>query len=242
MDGFEVIKRLKSDIETTNIPIILIMSLSSGADEEKGLLFGAADYITKPFLDVVVRARVKTQINSLRQSREIERLSMNDELTGIPNRRSFDLRLAVEWSRAIREHGIISLLLINIDNLGMYNNKFGYTHGDLVLQTVADIVHSSAKRALDITARTGGDEFAVALPNTELQPANKIAHRILMSVETAHIVTGGGIQLPVTASIGVTCTYPAAGDSMNDFVNHAAVFLKKAKNNGRNQVCCDEEG
>ena len=87
MDGFTLLKRLQEEIITQNVPVILITSLSGVADEQRGLILGAVDYIIKPFEPLIVKARVNTHIKLYRYRRQIEQQSMTDQLTGIPNRR-----------------------------------------------------------------------------------------------------------------------------------------------------------
>ena len=96
VDGFEALKILKNSAETLHIPVIIITGLHSIEDEEKGLLFGAVDFIKKPFVNAVVRARVQSQIRILEQIRLIERIGLIDSLTQIPNRRYFDDRIDME--------------------------------------------------------------------------------------------------------------------------------------------------
>ena len=236
MSGYEVLEQLKEYPETALTPVIFITGLASAEDEEKGLILGAADYITKPFLDVVVRARVKTQINNVRQRREIERLSMTDALTGIPNRRSFDLRLSMEWAHAIREKKPITVMVIDLDNFKAYNDTYKHKQGDVMLKTVADILLSAAKRAQDLAARIGGDEFAILLPNTELQPAIEIAQSLRERIESICVLTGSGDETSMTISIGVACTWPTPEDLPDNFVDSADSQLYRAKHMGRNTV------
>lgn len=237
MSGYEVIKRLKEYPETSAIPVIFITGLNTAEDEEKGLILGASDYIAKPFIDVVVRARVKTQINNMRQRREIERLSMTDALTGIPNRRGFDIRLSMEWAHAIRDKKPIALLLVDMDNLKTYNDTYRHLQGDAMLKAVALILISFAKRAQDIAARIGGDEFAILLPYTEMQAALEIAESLRKNMESAVVMTSDGRATSMTFSIGVACTYPSPGDSTEEFFALADVRLYQAKAEGRNKVC-----
>ncbi|MCL2058809.1 MAG: diguanylate cyclase [Oscillospiraceae bacterium] len=237
MSGYEVLQQLKEHTETSLTPVIFITSLSTAEDEEKGLILGASDYITKPFLDVVVKARVKTQINNVRQRREIERLSMTDALTGIPNRRNFDLRLSMEWAHAIREKKPIAVMVIDLDNFKEYNDTFKHKQGDFMLKTVAGLLESAAKRAQDLAARIGGDEFAILLPNTELAPAVEIAGALRERIADLRLIAGSGEDTQMTVSIGVTCMRPAPDDPSDEFVDMADSYLYQAKNSGRNKVC-----
>ena len=236
MSGYDVLVQLKEQPETSMTPVIFITGLSSAEDEEKGLILGAADYIAKPFLDVVVKARVKTQINNVRQRREIERLSMTDALTSIPNRRNFDLRLSMEWAHAIREKKPISVMMIDLDNFKVYNDTYKHKQGDIMLRSIASNLLSAAKRAQDLAARIGGDEFAILLPNTELQPAIEIAQCLRERIESNCILANNGEKTYMTISIGVACTWPAPDDLSDSLIEAADAQLYRAKHMGRNRV------
>ena len=102
MDGFTLLKKLQEEIITQSIPVILITSLSDVANEERGLVLGAVDYITKPFNPLIVKARVNTHIKLYHYRKQAERQSMTDQLTGIANRRKYDSYSAAKWYEAVR--------------------------------------------------------------------------------------------------------------------------------------------
>src|SRR5690606_20962608 len=97
---------------------------------------------------------------------ELQRLTNTDGLTGIANRRYFDDYLSAEWKRARREQQELSILLIDVDNFKLYNDTYGHVAGDLVLKQVAKSLEASAMRPADLSARFGGEEFAIILPAT----------------------------------------------------------------------------
>jgi diguanylate cyclase (GGDEF)-like protein len=171
------------------------------------------------------------------QIRTIERLGHIDPLTDIPNRRNFNERLSIEWRKAIREKLPISFLMMDVDHFKIYNDTYGHPQGDLVLQTVAKIFASSARRPSDLAARLGGEEFGVLLPNTSLEGALSIAENIRLSVEIQHItISDGHTTASVTISIGVHCRFPKDGDTAEDFIAKADQYLYIAKSTGRNRV------
>jgi diguanylate cyclase (GGDEF)-like protein len=240
MSGFDVLVQLKEIPETIKIPIIFITGLTSEDDEEKGLMMGAVDYITKPFRNVVVRARVKTQIQNLMQKREIELLSMMDALTNIPNRRSFDIRLEMEWVHAIREKLPLSILMMDVDKFKGYNDTYGHPQGDTLLKAVATVIGTVSKRAADLPARVGGEEFALLLPHTDLAGALATAERIRSGVEETIVLTVDGITTSRTISIGALSMTPKPDDKKEDFVAKVDSLLYKAKETGRNKVVFEE--
>jgi diguanylate cyclase (GGDEF)-like protein len=237
MDGYEVLTALKATEETREIPVIFITGLSSAEDEEKGLNYDAADYISKPFSPMIVNLRVRNQIRSVNQLRLIERLSMLDQLTGIPNRRSFDSRLNAEWRRAAASNSPISMLMGDVDKFKTYNDTYGHLQGDVVLQTVARTLTETLTRPLDFAARWGGEEFVALLPNTDMDAAMNIAEQIRLNVEHVLIPLEDGSSTNVTISLGVHTIIPVTGTSLDAFISQADAALYTAKEHGRNRVC-----
>jgi len=237
MDGHAVISALKDAEKTRDIPVVFITGLSNAGDEEKGLVLGAADYISKPFSPAIVKLRVRNQIKMLNQLRMIELLSMMDQLTSIQNRRGFDNRMEMEWIRAIMENAFISFLIMDVDKFKVYNDTYGHPQGDRVLQTVAKTVTQSLDRPGDYAARWGGEEFVVLLPNTDSNVAMTIAEKIRLNVSNAVIPCEDGSETRVTVSIGVNTQAPQQNNSRDDFIAEADKALYKAKESGRNRVC-----
>ena len=236
MDGYQTLSTIKKTEEIKKIPVIFITGLDSDEDEEKGLSLDAVDYITKPFSPIVVKLRVRNQIQIVTQMRTIERLSLIDQLTNLPNRRSFDDRLLMEWKQAIREQTPISVLMMDLDKFKKINDDYGHQQGDLVLQTSAVILSRAVKRPADFVARWGGEEFVVLLPNTPLEGALDIAEVIRAKVESSLIQGNNGVELSVTISIGVNSIIPSRMDTIDAFISRADKGLYAAKDAGRNRV------
>ncbi|MCL2411053.1 MAG: diguanylate cyclase [Treponema sp.] len=236
MDGYETLIELKSCAETKHIRVIFITSLNNSEDEEKGLSLEAADYITKPFSDNVVKLRVQNQIQIINQFRFIEHHGMIDQLTNIPNRRGFDNRLQIEWNHAIREKTPISILMMDIDNFKYLNDTYGHQWGDIVLQKTAEVFLSSLKRSGDLVARWGGEEFVVLLPNTPQSGAIDIAERIRVNLENTMIPYTSDQVLKITISIGVNSLIPLQSTSVSDFISDADKRLYHVKQTGKNGV------
>lgn len=230
MDGFEALSALKNDEATRDIPVIIITSLNSVEDEEKGFTLGAVDYITKPFNAAVVKARVQTHLKILKQIKTIERFGMMDSLTELPNRRSFDQQLALEWARAARDGTPISLLMIDLDHFKDVNDRHGHPMGDRVLQQVSGLFIAALKHVTDLVFRWGGEEFAVILPGTEADAAVREAEAVRICVAE------NDTPLSVTVSIGVASVTPAEGGSAENLTAEADRALYRAKSAGRNRV------
>ena len=240
MDGYQVIKTLQDSEKTAHIPVIFITGLNNHDDEKKGLELGAADYISKPFDDMIVKLRVHQQIRIINQLRTIENLSMIDQLTGIPNRRNFDNRLQQEWGRATRESVSLCLLMIDVDHFKNYNDNYGHQHGDKALCLVAEILTKTLKRTSDFAARWGGEEFIVLLPNSVSKGGLDIGEQIRLNIEAAELPCDNGDITKMTVSIGINAHTPTLSCSLHEFILKADRALYTAKNTGRNRVCIYE--
>jgi len=237
IDGYEVCRRLKGDEMTRELPVIFITTLDATEDETTGLELGAVDYITKPFRLPIVKARVKTHMELKAKNDLLLRLANVDGLTGVPNRRCFDVTLEKEWRRAQRTRSPLSLVLMDIDCFKNYNDGYGHVGGDFCLRTVAQAVADSAARAGDLVARYGGEEFALILPATDDEGAREVARKVLeairdLGLEHAHS-TAAEI---VTVSIGVATASPTQGLEPGTLVEAADQSLYEAKEGGRNRV------
>ena len=153
--------------------------------------------------------------------------SLLDELTTLPNRRFFNMKIEDEWNRAVRNGSSISFLMMDLDKFKTYNDTRGHLEGDKLLREVARVFGHCVSRTSDFAARFGGEEFCVILPNTESEGARKIAENIRASVEK----TG-----KITVSIGLACKVPNLQDNMQKFMDMADQKLYEAKDSGRNRV------
>ena len=235
MSGFDVIARLKEDEATSKIPVIFITGLSGAEDEEKGFLLGAVDYIAKPFVKTIVKARVNTHIKIVDHLRTIESIGLIDPLTKIANRRGFENRLAIEWNRSFREQTPISILLMDLDKFKVYNDTYGHQQGDAALKAFAEIASRTPLRGVDFSARWGGEEFVILLPGTGVEGAVTVAERVRKNVEDRVVLTEDGVETRMTVSIGVNTTLPGVASSTEDFIKKADQALYKAKEMGRNR-------
>lgn len=237
MDGYEVCLALKENRKTRNIPVIFITARADEADETKGLRLGAVDYIIKPFSQAIVKARVKTHLELKRHRDFLEHLSSLDGLTGIPNRRRFDEVIQAEWRNAIREKSCLSLIMIDIDYFGAYNNAYDHVAGDDCLKKVAKTLVGSVKRPTDFVARYGGEEFAAVLPKTEIEGAFHIAEQMRKNIEELNISHSASLaDIRVTISLGAAVVYPNTSITLEYLIKASDGALFNAKRSGRNQV------
>jgi diguanylate cyclase (GGDEF)-like protein len=237
MDGYEVCRRLKANRHTRNIPVIFITAKDQEEDETAGLEIGAVDYITKPFSLPIVNARIHTHLELKRHRDFLENLSTLDGLTGVPNRRTFDERLRMEWRRAIRESTSLALLIMDIDHFKAFNDNYGHLAGDDCLKLVARNLAATINRPGDFFARYGGEEFTCILPLTDLNGVRHMAGKMLSRIESLKIPHRySSVGDHVTISIGGACIYPIAPARIDMLIEAADKSLYEAKKEGRNCI------
>lgn len=172
---------------------------------------------------------------------DLKSISMIDPLTKLNNKKAFEEMLDHEWDRVKRENQYLSCLVCDIDYFKNYNDEYGHMQGDVCLKQVATIL-KSAVRSSDYTARWGGEEFAVILPNTNLGEAQIVAKKILVDIEAKSILhERSDIADHITLSIGCVTTRPdSTGLSTGDFFKLGDQALYLAKDMGRNTFYSDE--
>lgn len=205
MNGFELLKALKSDPVLVDVPVIFITSHAEAAFEVSALQMGAADFVPKPLRSAPVLARVKTHLRLKQLTDDLRRAATTDVLTGIANRRRFDESLELEWLRSRRTADGVSLLLVDVDHFKLFNDRYGHPAGDSCLREVAMALYATCQRPADLVARYGGEEFVVLLPQTSLPSALAMAANVLDSVESlgiAHEDSPTAAHVSVSVGIG----------------------------------------
>ncbi|MDH5485630.1 MAG: diguanylate cyclase [Gammaproteobacteria bacterium] len=238
MNGYEACARLKAEDATVNIPVIFITALNQAKDEERGLVVGAIDYITKPISPTIVKMRVKNHVQ-LKQYRDLlESLASRDGMTGLANRRHFDECFAKEWLRAKREKIPVSVILLDVDHFKLFNDHYGHGEGDDCLKQVAAAIAEAINRPADLVARYGGEEFVCLLPGTDLKGALFLGKKIQQAILKLKIPHADSPVLKhVTMSSGVSTVVPDEKFIAVNLLKKADEQLYLAKEQGRNQVC-----
>ncbi|WP_295473388.1 diguanylate cyclase [uncultured Pseudomonas sp.] len=202
MSGFEVCRTVKSDPLLQDVPVIFITSHTQTRVEEQGLALGAVDFIGKPVQPAIVTARVKTHLRLKMAMDRLNRLAQTDGLTGLANRRLLDEAIEREWSRARRNQGAFSLLLLDIDYFKRYNDRYGHLQGDECLIAVAHALKGCVHRSTDLVARYGGEEFVILLPDTGAEGARQMAQEVVETVQGLERVHEASEYGRVTVSVG----------------------------------------
>jgi diguanylate cyclase (GGDEF)-like protein len=186
-------------------------------------------------------ALTRSQVALREANAQLRQLSLHDALTGLPNRRQFDLTLETEWSRAIRSRRPLSLLLLDVDCFKALNDLYGHPAGDDCLQRIAGALQSSLRRAAEIAARYGGEEFAAILPDADLTSAASVAETMRENVLSLRVLHEGSLaERFVTISVGVATAFPTAEGSPATLIAAADSALYRAKERGRNRVEAEE--
>lgn len=242
LDGFEVCRRLQASDTARNIPVIFVTAHTDPAQEALGLEIGAVDFITKPVNPPVLRARVRTHLLLKFQSDVLRELVFLDGLTGLYNRRYFDLQLEREWARSTRSRTPVSIILLDVDFFKRYNDHYGHLAGDDCLRTIAQLLQSSLKRKTDTVARYGGEEFVCLLPETSHLDALGIAADLERGIRRQAIPhEDSSVADIVTVSLGVaTGTGGGSSQHAGALLTLADQQLYQAKNSGRGRACGTE--
>ena len=244
LDGPELIRRIRGAGWPGYTYIILLTAKTGRDDVVEGLNAGADDYVTKPFRqdELLARMGVGARILELetRLSESLEReeaLATRDSLTGLPNRRALYDRARAELNRAEREKRSVGVIMLDIDHFKPINDRFGHAAGDEALRRVAEVLQKS-KRDYDYTGRWGGDEFLTILPGTSMLQAGLVAERIRASIDMVRLEVGGADTVELRSSLGVACASPATSPiGIDDLLGQADGALYRAKADGRNRVC-----
>ncbi|MER4002616.1 GGDEF domain-containing protein, partial [Klebsiella pneumoniae] len=172
----------------------------------------------------------------------LEKSSKTDSLTGLANRRHFNNFILTEVTRCTRTQQNCSLILLDIDFFKRINDKFGHPSGDRVICALANICVENSRK-IDLVARLGGEEFAIVMPNTNVNEAYNLAERIRVNVENTIVLSDSNEDINWTVSLGISQYSAPVSEEL--FSEEAAVesliqmtdsALYKAKSNGRNQI------
>ena len=245
MPGFDGLKFLglkASRKELEQIPVIILTAEDDLDRKAEILERGAQDYVTKPFheKELLARVRIHTKLKLLQDElREknvlLETLSVTDVLTGLANRRRLMTRLEEEVARARRYKTPLSVVMIDIDHFKHVNDVHGHAMGDEVLRNIGAMLKAGV-RTTDLAARYGGEELTLVLPHTDIPAAVQVAENLRERfAELEHRLDG--VTVKKTVSMGVAAR-DGQGDmpSAEDLLKYADEALYCAKQNGRNRV------
>jgi diguanylate cyclase (GGDEF)-like protein len=253
MDGYDMCRKLKENIETESIPVIFITAKTDLDDVVHGFDAGGVDYIAKPFNSRELNARIKTHIalveankelklyaesmemisqKLLAKSQQLDSSARTDFLTGLSNRMHIFEYMAEEALRIKRGTPSCSVIISDLDHFKLINDTYGHECGDYVLKTVSAVMRTTV-REQDIVARWGGEEFLFLLPETAMDGAFMLAEKLRSAIETAEFIYKD-TSLHITMTFGVAQFDTALG--VEGTIKKADDALYLGKRDGRNRV------
>jgi two-component system cell cycle response regulator len=229
LDGVGLIKRIASDFTDTDV--IAITGFQTEYNYTDIIALGASDFISKPINIDEFEAKIKRIVRERNMRFELRLLSTCDALTGLYNRRHLDENLPNEAIRASRQHYDLYLLLIDIDNFKVYNDKYGHQQGDRLLKELTQIITRCIRENVDSGYRYGGDEFAATILHANPQQVLMVAERLRAEYNAKNLV-------PTSLSIGIAKlknSHRTLEEDLNGLIREADQALYLAKNNGGDQ-------
>ncbi len=237
-DGLATLQEMREDCELCSLPVIFLTARTTGDDVAAGLGLGAQDYLRKPCHPAELAARVsgvlrlKAAEDALKQhARELDELSTTDALTGLGNRRRFEVE-SRELAATLRSVDPVGLIMIDIDHFKKVNDTEGHPVGDLVLRIVAGRLQQLVVPPATLV-RWGGEEFLVLVPGSGTEEVSELGEQLRKAVSESPLALGDGRVLEVTLSAG--CSAGPIG-TLEEAIGAADEALYEAKKTGRNRV------
>ncbi|MEZ4601018.1 MAG: GGDEF domain-containing protein [Syntrophotaleaceae bacterium] len=193
-----------------------------------------ADYLQRQFIEQQAQQLKKALEDVERERARVEKLSLQDPLTALSNRRHFFTIAEKEMKRKARYQHPLAVMLMDLDHFKKINDTFGHAAGDMVLQKVAEIIMRTI-RSSDLACRYGGEEFAILLPETDRASARQLGIRLLHNIEQSQFVTERG-TVYLSASLGIAALNGEEQVDPLNLIERADQVLYQAKNAGRNQL------
>jgi diguanylate cyclase (GGDEF)-like protein len=229
MDGFTACAKLQKSPASRDVPVLMITALDDAQSIQRAFAAGASDYIAKPINLDVVNQRVKRVVEANRTERDMRHLTLNDGLTGLPNRVMFADKLHQAIDKAKAAASSLAVLFLDLDRFKLINESLSHEIGDRLLKEVAGRIRRCV-RASDCVARPGGDEFTVLLddlgsPGAAAGAAEKIRRAL------AKPYADSGHDMFISVSIGIS-VYPSDGPDVSTLLRHAESAMYRAKRLG----------
>ena len=235
IDGIAVCEQVRMEAETRFIPVLCISACGDAEDEISALSAGASDFVRKPIVPSLLRARVKYLLRWHKESSSLREMAARDDMTGLLNRRRFDELFAEEWTRQKRAGGFLTLAMVDIDKFKDFNDFFGHACGDDCLAAVASSLGEVTCRPGDVVARYGGEEFVFLMPNRAPEQVRELGRDICEAIRAMRLPHAPCLDRNVSVSVGLASAVPAEGGSPQELLMRADNALYEAKAAGRDR-------
>ncbi len=241
LSGPELCQQIRSTPRDSYCYIVLLTSHTEKEQVIEGLAAGADDYLTKPFHEgeLLARLGVGRRIVELHRqieakNRLLEELALTDALTGLPNRRAIEQWATRELSGAARHGFSVWIAIADLDHFKRVNDTYGHDAGDLILRGFADVLKANTRKS-NLCARLGGEEFLLMLTHANSQNVHTAIERVRSEFEKKEFVTPKGTAR-ATASFGVAGFAGSVAPEFTDLLIRADNALYLAKGKGRNRI------
>jgi two-component system cell cycle response regulator len=242
IDGLRLCSHLRSLDHTRMLPILVVVDPEDNVRLMRALDLGVNDYLVRPIDRNEMQARVRTQMRRKRFSDRLRdtvqmtmEMAVTDGLTGLHNRRYLERHLTALVQQATARQKPLSVLMLDIDHFKQINDTYGHAAGDEVLREFSRRVRK-AVRGIDLACRLGGEEFVIAMPDTDAALALLVGERLRQKIASDPFpVPETDKTIIVTVSIGI-CSLASPDDSSSDLIKRADAALYRAKRDGRNRV------
>ena len=250
MDGFDTCRAIRKHPEGKHIPVLMVTGLDDTDSIHQAFDAGATDFITKPINWNLIHYHIKYVLRAsdafydvIHQQKQIQKLVLFDQLTGLANRTMFRESLGQAVDDCAEDNALLGVLFMDIDRFKNINDTLGHKTGDALLQMVADRIKSCAREsdcfprskkryARGFVARLGGDEFTIILPRLKApEDAGRVAERIQRFLSQPFMIDNN--EVFVSLSIGISL-FPMDGSTAETLMKHADVAMYHAKGNGKN--------
>jgi diguanylate cyclase (GGDEF)-like protein len=241
LDGFKVCRLLQENPTTRDIQILFLTADRNPENLAKALDAGASDYISKPFNEVELEARVRAALRTKQMIDLLTERARIDALTGLNNRAAMDDALFAATSAFHRTGQLLSLLMIDLDHFKTINDTYGHGVGDDIIRRVGTSIQAG-RRPYDAACRFGGDEFGVILLQADIATAQQVSARLLDGIGKIKIRAGSDeIEVACSAGLASASDMPADFEPA-DLLKAADEALYSAKSEGRNRLAIAKPG
>jgi len=240
MDGFEVCRQLRADESSRDIPIIFLSAKSELEDRVHGFEMGADDFVPKPFSYDELLARIKVSLRKVeRLERErkkadsLEKASRIDELTGVYNRRYYDLTAREELQKSRRSKKPLSLIVFDIDRMARINEEYGFQQGTRTISHFASILKEFFSED-SFVARYDGAQFVAVVQACDIRKAESLADEVRKAAESRSVDAYPSGYFSITVSAGIAEWN--LSEKPDSLLKRAEGALYRAKKTGKNKI------